>query len=88
MKAVILTSGGLDSTVTAAVAKQEGFVLYLLTMAYGQRHHIETNKAQKLAEWLAHAEHKVLSVDLSKFGGSALTDNIDVPKDRSEDHVQ
>jgi len=82
-KAVILFSGGLDSTVTAAVAKQEGHELYLLTISYGQRHSIEITHARQIAKWLEAREHKILELDLRTFGGSALTGNLDVPTDRS-----
>jgi 7-cyano-7-deazaguanine synthase len=82
-KAVILFSGGLDSTVTAAVAKQEDYELYLLTVSYGQRHHIEITHARQIAQWLEAREHKILELDLRTFGGSALTGDLDVPTDRS-----
>ena len=82
-KAVILFSGGLDSTVTAAVAKSEGHALYLLTISYGQRHSIEVTHACHIAKWLDAKEHKILELDLRTFGGSALTANIEVPTDRS-----
>ncbi|MEC4675211.1 MAG: 7-cyano-7-deazaguanine synthase QueC [Nitrospirota bacterium] len=83
MKAVVLASGGLDSAVTAAMAKRDGNQLYLLTLEYGQRHHIEITRAQRIAEWLEACEHKVVRLDLSVFGQSALTDEIAVPKNRS-----
>ena len=82
-KAVILASGGLDSTVTAAIAKSEGYAIYMLTIAYGQRHSIEVTRAAEIAEWIGAKEHKVVSIDLRLFGGSALTENIDVPRDQS-----
>ena len=82
-KAVILCSGGLDSTVTAAVAKQEGYALYLLTVAYGQRHNIEITRARQVATWLEAKEHKIIEIDLRTFGGSALTGDLEVPADRS-----
>ena len=78
-KAVLLFSGGLDSTVTGAVAKHDGHELYLLTISYGQRHSIEITKARQIAEWLEAREHKILELDLRVFGGSALTENLDVP---------
>jgi 7-cyano-7-deazaguanine synthase len=83
MKAVVLASGGLDSTVTAAVAKQEGCALYLLTVAYGQRHGIEVQRAADVAKALDAADHRIVQVDLRAIGGSALTGDLDVPKDRS-----
>lgn len=82
-KAVVLASGGLDSTVTAAIAKAEGFTLNFLTVDYGQRHRTEIACAQKISEYLEITEHKVIKLDLRMFGGSALTDEIPVPTDRS-----
>ncbi len=81
--AVILASGGLDSTVTAALAKANGHDLYFLTIDYGQRHRIEIECAKRIATWVGAKEHKVLQLDLGIFGGSALTDQIPVPTDRS-----
>ncbi|RMH07721.1 MAG: 7-cyano-7-deazaguanine synthase QueC [Nitrospirae bacterium] len=83
MKAVVLASGGLDSTVTAALARAEGFALYLLTLHYGQRHALEVERARQIGRWLNAHEHLVLPLDLQAIGGSALTGNIPVPKDRS-----
>lgn len=80
---VILASGGLDSTVTAALAKADQFDLHLLTIDYGQRHQFEIECAKKVAKWLGAKEHKILQLDLRLFGGSALTDSIPVPTDRS-----
>lgn len=82
MKAVVLVSGGLDSAVTAAVAKQEGCSVFLLTIAYGQRHGIEVERARQLARALKADDHLVLNVDLRAIGGSALTADQEVPKDR------
>ncbi len=79
---VILASGGLDSTVTAALAKAEGHDLHLLTLDYGQRHHYEIECAKKIAAWLGVKDHKILQLDLGLFGGSALTDQIPVPMNR------
>jgi 7-cyano-7-deazaguanine synthase len=83
--AVILLSGGLDSTTTAAIARQQGFALYALTVDYGQRHRFELDAAGRVAAALGVERHVVLSVDLRQFGGSALTAAIDVPKDRPAD---
>lgn len=83
-RAVILISGGLDSTVTAAVAKRDGHALYLLTVSYGQRHTFEIKAAQAIGPWLDAREHRIVEVDLRSFGGSALTGQQDVPKDRTE----
>ncbi len=84
MKAVVLASGGLDSTVAAALARREGYALYLLTIGYGQRHHVEIQKAREIAAWLEAAEHKALQLDLREFGGSALVGFGDVPKNRPD----
>jgi 7-cyano-7-deazaguanine synthase len=81
-RAVVLLSGGLDSATAAAVARSEGFDLYALTIVYGQRHAIEVQSARAVAYALGAERHVELQVDLSAFGGSALTDGIDVPKDR------
>jgi len=84
MNAVVLASGGLDSTVTAAVARQKGWDLYLLTVLYGQRHQVEVACAKNVAAWVEAKDHKVLTLDLSVFGGSALVGDGTVPKNRSE----
>lgn len=79
-RAVILLSGGLDSTTVLAIAKAEGYLCYCLSFNYGQKQTIELEKAQKIAK-LFHAErHLILRLDLDKIGGSALTDHIEVPK--------
>jgi len=85
--AVILLSGGLDSTTTAAIARQQGFALYALSVDYGQRHRFELDAARRVAQALGVKRHVVLSVDLRQFGGSALTAAIDVPKDRNADDM-
>jgi len=83
-KAVVLLSGGLDSTVTAYTAKREGYEIYALTVNYGQRHKHEIGSAKKVAEALGAMEHKIVDLDLRLFGGSALTnDKIKVPEGRS-----
>jgi 7-cyano-7-deazaguanine synthase len=83
--AVVLLSGGLDSAVTAAVARSRGFEWYALSVDYGQRHRYELDAARKVARALGAADHVVVSVDLSRIGGSALTADIPVPKDRAEE---
>jgi 7-cyano-7-deazaguanine synthase len=80
--AVVLLSGGLDSYTAAAIAKAEGFQLYALTVRYGQRHVREIEAARNVASALGVERHIELDVDLSAFGGSALTGDIPVPKDR------
>ena len=79
-KAVVLSSGGLDSTTTMAIARQMGFRIYGLSFFYSQRHHLELEAAKKVADALDAEQHLVLNIDLQKIGGSALTDRIDVPK--------
>ena len=81
-KAIILLSGGLDSATAAAIAQQQGFTLSALSVDYGQRHRFELQAARRVARSLGITRHPVLSVDLAQLGGSALTDAIDVPKDR------
>ncbi len=78
--AVVLLSGGLDSMVTAALARERGFRLLALTIDYNQRHRVELKAATKIARQLGAERHIVLPLDLTRFGGSALTDDIDVPK--------
>mgnify|MGYP001299565340 FL=1 len=82
-RAVILLSGGLDSSTTLAIAKNSGFKLFGLTFRYGQRHKYEITAAQKIAQAYNLADHKITEIDLRTFGGSALTDDLDVPKDRN-----
>jgi 7-cyano-7-deazaguanine synthase len=82
-KAVVLLSGGLDSAVTLAVARSENFQCDAITFDYGQRHQIELDAARKVGKSLGVNKHVVMKVDLRVFGGSALTADIAVPKDRS-----
>jgi 7-cyano-7-deazaguanine synthase len=81
--AVVLLSGGLDSTTTLAIAKSEGFEVFALSFRYGQRHSVELESARRVAGRQGVSKHIVLDIDLRQFGGSALTDNIEVPKQRS-----
>jgi len=83
-KAVVLSSGGLDSTTAMAIARYQGFEIYSLSLSYGQRHAFELEAAQKVADALGVNEHLVINMDLNKIGGSSLTDDIDVPKERDE----
>jgi 7-cyano-7-deazaguanine synthase len=78
--AVVLLSGGLDSMVTAGIARAQGFVLHALTIDYNQRHRREIEAARGIAKALGAARHVILPLDLTRFGGSALTDDIAVPK--------
>src|SRR5881392_393191 len=82
--AVVLLSGGIDSTTTLAIAIAESYETYALSFDYGQRHQIETEAARRVAESLGAKQHRVAKIDLRVFGGSALTDDIAVPKRRSE----
>ena len=86
-RAVVLLSGGIDSTTTLAFAIADGYEAYALSFDYGQRHQIETEAARRVANSLGAKEHRVARVDLRVFGGSALTDDIDVPKKRSEREI-
>jgi 7-cyano-7-deazaguanine synthase len=79
-KAIVLSSGGIDSTTAMAIAKNEGYSLFSLTFFYGQRHAVEMGAAESVAEFFNVSEHLVINIDLRKIGGSALTDDIDVPK--------
>lgn len=83
----MLLSGGLDSTTTLAEAKEAGFELYALTIRYGQRHGHEIDAAQRIAKLFAVQEHVVTDLDLRVFGGSALTDDIEVPKGATPDAI-
>jgi len=81
-KAIVLSSGGLDSTTVLAIARSENYQCYTLSFFYGQRHHHELNAAEKISKAFGAINHYVVNVDLSQIGGSALTDDIDVPKQR------
>lgn len=83
-KAVVLLSGGLDSATTAAIARSEGFELYALSIDYGQRHRFELESAVRVASMFGVQEHKTVRISLDVLGGSALTDDIDVPMDRDD----
>jgi len=82
--AVVLLSGGLDSATTLAIARAEGFGCHALTFDYGQRHRVELDAARAVAEQLGAVSHRCVNLDLRGLGHSALTDQIDVPKDRSD----
>ncbi|MCH2190291.1 MAG: 7-cyano-7-deazaguanine synthase QueC [Gammaproteobacteria bacterium] len=85
-KAVVLVSGGLDSATVLAMAVDQGYECYALSMDYGQRHRIELDRAQKVAKANGAAEHRVVKIDIGNFGGSALTDqDIDVPTEETKD---
>ena len=82
-KAVVLLSGGVDSATALALARREGFEVYALTFRYGQRHAIEIAAAERVAQAQKAARHEIIDFDLRRFGGSALTADIPVPKDRA-----
>ena len=87
MKSVVLSSGGLDSTTVMAIAKWQGYDIYSLSFRYGQRHNIELEAAKKVADFFNVSKHLVVEINLKEFGKSALTDNIKVPKNRSEKEI-
>jgi 7-cyano-7-deazaguanine synthase len=86
-RAVVLLSGGIDSSATLAIAIAEGYEAYALSFDYGQRHQIEVKAARRIADLLGAKQHRVAKIDMRIFGGSALTDDIDVPKQRSEKEI-
>ena len=79
-KAVVLISGGLDSTTCIAIAKDAGFEIAALTINYGQRHKFELDAAKQVVNHYQINNHSMIDIDLSQFGGSALTDDIEIPK--------
>jgi 7-cyano-7-deazaguanine synthase len=83
-KAVVLVSGGMDSAVTIAIAREQGYQVHALSVAYGQRHNSELAASANVSRLLGAVEHKVVSVDLRSIGGSALTADIDVPLDAEQ----
>ena len=87
MKSVVLLSGGVDSTTTLAIAQKEGFELFCLTFDYGQRHRVELDRARDIARHFGATDHQIIKIDLRQFGGSALTDNIDVPIGRDQQEI-
>lgn len=86
-KAVVLLSGGLDSSTTLTIAKNQGYELYALTFRYGQKHEIEIEAAKRVAKHLGVAEHIIANINLRLFGGSALTGDIEVPKTRQVEKI-
>lgn len=83
-RAVVLASGGLDSTVAAALARRDGYALHLLTVAYRQRHAVEVERSRQVAAALGATQHVVIELDLRVIGGSALTGDVSVPKRRTD----
>jgi len=86
-RAVVLLSGGLDSATVLAIAKSEGYELYALSFSYGQRHVIELDAARRVAVAIGVADHRIASIDLRVFGGSALTGDFAVPKGRTTEEM-
>ncbi len=87
-KAVVLLSGGIDSTTTLAIAKKEGYRLYAMSFRYGQRNRFELDAAKRIAKLFEVKRHLIIDIDLRLIGGSALTDNIDVPKGRTDQEIE
>lgn len=87
-KAVVLLSGGLDSSTILAYAINQGFDIYAISFSYGQRHKFELEASRKVAEHFGVKDHKIANIDLRIFGGSALTAEIDVPKGRTEEEME
>ena len=87
-KAVVLSSGGIDSTTTMAIARHEGYEVYALSFRYGQRHAVELKAAADVAARLGAKDHLVLNIELGRIGGSALTADMEVPKGRSAAEIQ
>lgn len=86
-KAVVLSSGGIDSTTVMAIARDKGYALYSLSFFYGQRHAYELKAAEKVAEIFKVMRHMIIKVDMGKIGGSALTGDVEVPKSRDEQTI-
>jgi 7-cyano-7-deazaguanine synthase len=86
-KAVVLLSGGLDSTTALAIAKSQGYESHAITFRYGQRHQVEIDAARRVAAHFGVSEHVIVDIDLRTFGGSALTADVEVPKSRSTEDM-
>lgn len=86
-KAVVLLSGGIDSATCCAFARKDGFELYAMSFSYGQRHSVELESAKRVAGFFSVGDHRIVNIDLRAFGGSSLTDSINVPKNRDIDNV-
>jgi 7-cyano-7-deazaguanine synthase len=86
-KAVILLSGGIDSTTCCAIARDEGYTIYAMSFLYGQRHSSELDSARRVAGFFNTAEHRIVEIDLRAFGGSSLVSPMSVPKNRDTSHM-
>lgn len=86
-KAVVLLSGGVDSTTILAIAQSQGYDVYTMSFRYGQRHILELDCAEQISKKMGAKKHVIIDIDLRAFGGSALTDDIDVPKERSDQEI-
>ena len=86
-KAVVLLSGGVDSTTILAIAQSQGYDVYTVSFRYGQRHVLELDCAEQISKKMGAKKHVIVDIDLRAFGGSALTDDIDVPKERSDQEI-
>ena len=86
-KAVVLLSGGVDSTTILAIAQSQGYDVYTMSFRYGQRHVLELDSAKQISEKMGAKKHVIIDIDLRAFGGSALTADIDVPKERSDQEI-
>ncbi len=86
-KAIVLLSGGVDSTTVLAIAQSQSYDAYTMSFRYGQRHAMELDRAKQISEKMGVKKHVIVNIDLRAFGGSALTDDIDVPKERSDQEI-
>ena len=86
-KAVVLLSGGVDSTTVLAIAQSQGYDVYTMSFRYGQRHALELDSAERISKKMGSKRHVIVDIDLRAFGGSALTADIDVPKERSDQEI-
>ena len=86
-KTIVLFNGGLNSTTTLAIAKSHGYSIFAVSFDYDQKHEVELERAQIIANWMKVEEHKIININLRQFGGSALTDSINVPIHRNKEEM-
>ena len=86
-RTIVLSSGGIDSTTAMAIARSKGKEIYSLSFRYGQRHSVELEAAKRVAASLGAKDHKIVNIDLRQFGGSALTDDMAVPKHDTAEEI-